>query len=82
MWSDEATFKLNGSINHHNCTYWAAENPHVTVGHHMNLPGITVWCGVSAFGLIGSFSFDHTVTDAIYLNLLQESTMPRIKDML
>ena len=21
LWSDEATFKLNGSINHHNCVY-------------------------------------------------------------
>ncbi|GFQ86169.1 uncharacterized protein TNCT_177921 [Trichonephila clavata] len=23
VWSDVATFKLNGSINKHNCTYWA-----------------------------------------------------------
>ncbi|KAJ4426918.1 hypothetical protein ANN_26717 [Periplaneta americana] len=37
VWSDEATFKLNGSINRRNCTYWAANNPHVIVEHHVNL---------------------------------------------
>ena len=81
VWSDEATFKLNGSINRHNCTYWAADNPHVTVEHHVNLPGITVWCGLSAFGLIGPFFFDDTMNGANYLNLLQEYAMPRMQVM-
>ena len=31
VWSDEAIFQLNGSINRHNCTYWALENPHFTM---------------------------------------------------
>ena len=81
VWSDEATFKLNGSINRHNFTYWAADNPHVTVEHHANLPGITVSCGLSAFGLIGPFFFDHTVNCANYLNLLLEYAMPRMQEM-
>ncbi|KAJ4437975.1 hypothetical protein ANN_13914 [Periplaneta americana] len=81
VWSDEATFKLNGSINRHNCTYWASNNPLVTVEHHVNLPGVTVWCGLSALGLIGPFFFDDTVTDAIYLNLLQESAMLSIQEI-
>lgn len=55
VWSDEATFKLNGSINRHNCTYWGPDNPHVTVEHHVNLPGVTVWCGLSSRGLDNSF---------------------------
>ncbi|GFT33091.1 uncharacterized protein NPIL_427661 [Nephila pilipes] len=38
VWSDEATLKLNGSINRHNCTYWGPENPHVMVDPHVNLP--------------------------------------------
>jgi hypothetical protein len=41
-WSDEATFKFYGAINHHNCTYWALDNPHVTEQRHVHLPGITV----------------------------------------
>ncbi|CAM1299642.1 Uncharacterised protein r2_g956 [Pycnogonum litorale] len=80
VWSDEATFKLNGSINRHNCTYWGPENPHVTVERHVNLPGIAVWCGLSSKGLIGPFFFDATVTGPIYLNLLQQSVMPCIRN--
>ena len=55
VWSDEAIFKLNGSINRHNCTYWALQNLHVTMEHHLNLPGVTVWCGISALGIVGPF---------------------------
>ena len=43
---EEATFKLNGSINNDNCIYWGTEHLHV-VDHNVNLPGITVWCGLS-----------------------------------
>ena len=68
VWSDEATFKLNGSINRHNCSYWAIENPYVMVDHHVNLSGITVWYGLSSRGLIGPFFFDATVTGPVYLN--------------
>ena len=81
VWSNEATFKLNGSINRHNCSYWAAENPHVTVAHQVNLPGVTVWCGLSACGLIGLFFFLPYSTGAICFNLLQQSAMPRIVEM-
>ncbi|CAI6366393.1 unnamed protein product [Macrosiphum euphorbiae] len=31
LWSDEAIFKLNGSINRHNCVYWAFENPNLVL---------------------------------------------------
>ena len=53
----------------------------MTVEHHVSLPGITVWCGLSEFGLIGPFFFDDTVNDANYLNLLQEYAMPRMQEM-
>ena len=29
IWSDEATFKVNGMINRHNSVYWRKENPHI-----------------------------------------------------
>ena len=80
VWSDEATFKFIGSITRNNCTYWGFENPHVTADHHVNLPGITVWCGLSSKGLLGPFFFDATVTGPIYLNLLQQSVIPSITE--
>jgi len=42
LWSDEATFKLNGTVNRHNCVYWCTDNPHVTIEEELNLPGV---CG-------------------------------------
>ncbi|XP_076305614.1 uncharacterized protein LOC143222676 [Tachypleus tridentatus] len=78
-WSDEATFKLNGLVNRYNCTYWAPQNPYVTVEQQVNLPGVKVWCGLSAFGVTGPFCFENTVTGFVYLNLLQESVVPRIR---
>jgi hypothetical protein len=32
VWSDEATFKLNGTANRHNFVYWTPENPHIFEG--------------------------------------------------
>ncbi|GFT11948.1 uncharacterized protein NPIL_602731 [Nephila pilipes] len=64
----------------HNCTYWGPENPHVMVDHHVNLPGITVWCGLSSRELIRPFFFDATVTGPVYLNLLQQSVIPSIRE--
>ncbi len=42
LWSDEATFKLNGHINWHNAVYWASENPFATISDEINVPGICV----------------------------------------
>jgi len=39
VWSDEAQFKLNETVNRHNCVYWAPENLHVEVDKAVNLPG-------------------------------------------
>jgi len=78
VWSDEAQFKLNGTVNHHNCVYWAPENLHVHVDKAVNLPGVNVWCGLSARGLIGPFFFEGTVTGKAYLELLRSSILTAI----
>ena len=39
VWSDEAQLKLNGTVNRHNCVYWAPENLHINVGKADNLLG-------------------------------------------
>lgn len=62
IWSDEATFKLSGPINRHNCTHWARENPHIMEENRVNLPGVA----------------EDTINDASYFNLLHESIMPII----
>jgi hypothetical protein len=55
VWSDKAQFKLNGTVNLHNCVYWAPGNTHIHADKAVNLPGLNVWCGLSTRGLIGPF---------------------------
>ena len=46
VWSDEASFKLNGIVNRHNCVYWSTDNPHITMEQAVNLPSVmVVICG-------------------------------------
>ena len=81
IWSDEAIFKLNGTINRHNATYWAQQNPHVHYDRSVNLPGVSVWCGLSSRGLIGPFFFDGNVTCESYLDMLQAQALPVIREL-
>jgi len=78
VWSDETQFKLNGTVNRHNCVYWAPENPHVHVEKEVNLPGLNICCGLSLRGLIGSFCFEGTVIGQLYLDMLRTSILPAI----
>jgi hypothetical protein len=77
VWSDEATFKLNGTMNRHICVYWASESPHIHVDQDVSLPGLT-WCGLSYRSLIGPFFFEGTVTGPVYLSMLWTSILPAI----
>ena len=68
--SDEATFKLNDTINHHNSVYWANENPNIVEEDTVNFPGVAVWCSLSFRGLIGPYFFEETITGQTYLQML------------
>jgi len=81
IWSEEASFKPNGTFNRHNCVYWSHENPHVTEEQAINLPEISVWCGLSSREMTGPFSFEATITDTSYLKTLQENIMSCISDL-
>jgi hypothetical protein len=61
-WSDEATFKPNGTVNSNNCVNWAPENQRIDVNRVANLPGLTVWRGLLYRDLIGPFFFEETFT--------------------
>jgi hypothetical protein len=78
VWSDEATYKLNGTVNHNNFVYLAPENPIIHMDKAVNLPGPTVWCGLSYRGLTGLFLYEKTVTGPTYLNMLWTSILPAI----
>jgi len=76
VWSDEAQFMINGTANCHNCVYWSPENLHFHVGKAVNIPGVNVWCELSASSLIGPFFFEGTVTGEAYPEMLRASILP------
>ena len=42
IWSDENEFKLNGTINRHNCRYWASTNPHELIPRSQYADGVMI----------------------------------------
>jgi len=59
----------------------ASESPNIHVDKAVNLPGLSVWCGVSSMGVVGPFFLEGTVTGAAYLNILQTSTVPAVRQL-
>jgi hypothetical protein len=47
LFSDEAKFSNNGSVNKHNCHYYAQENPlWIRETHFQRIVSLNVWCGI------------------------------------
>jgi hypothetical protein len=44
IWSEEVQFRMNVTVNSHNCVYWAPVNKHVHMGREMNQPGVNTQC--------------------------------------
>ena len=81
IWSDEAKFHVNGSVNRHNSVYWCKENPGISIGKSVNSPGVMVWGAVHANGLVGPFFFDEQVTGNSYLAMLNDYFLPRFQNL-
>jgi hypothetical protein len=79
IWSDESEFKLNGTINRHNCCYWASTNPHIQIPVSQFAAGVMVWCGLTSAGIIGPYFFDDNVTGGKYLAMLKTFLWPKIR---
>ena len=79
IWSDESEFKLNGTINRHNCRYWASTNSHELIPRSQYADGVMVWCGITSSGIIGPYFFEGNVTGTSYLRMLEDYVWPRVK---
>ncbi|GFW91503.1 tc3a_0 protein [Trichonephila clavipes] len=49
---DEAHFWLNGYVNKQNCRIWNEANPQVCVEMPLHPEKLTVWCALSAGGIL------------------------------
>lgn len=58
LWSDESTFKSDGSVNTWNCRYWASQNPHwLGTVDKQHVWKINVWCGIINNQIVGPVFF-------------------------
>ncbi|CAF4941144.1 unnamed protein product [Rotaria sp. Silwood1] len=53
LWTDEATFQINGCVNRHNCVYWSDTNPHFIIEQKLNVPQAIVWGGIWSNDVVG-----------------------------
>ena len=72
LWSDETVFHIGGFVIRHNCHYWAARDPGVTVEKMQNRPKVTVWRGMTATTVIGPYFLRDTMNAERYLQMLED----------
>lgn len=81
VFSDEATFCLNGTVNRQNCRYWSQTNPHwVQEGHTQHPLKLNVWAGIYNSRIIGPFFLEETLNGNRYLELLNTQIIPALEE--
>lgn len=79
LFSDEAMFYLDGSVNKHNLHYYSIENPHMGLPHSIKSKGLTVWAMISHNGLCALDISHETMDGARYLTILKEKVYPYLR---
>jgi len=57
--SDEAHFHVSGFVNKQNFRYWSQANPRALHKKPLHSQKVTVWCAMSALGIIGPYFFEN-----------------------
>jgi hypothetical protein len=77
IYSDEATFRLDGHVNLWNCVVWDYERPcDFYVQQQQGAPHVTVWAALTRNHLFGPYFFANTVTSDSYCAILTEFFIP------
>ena len=78
LWTDEANFSINGSINTHNCVIYSKSKPEKILSIPLHSAKITVWMGFSAKLKLTPYFFDSTVDGDKYLEMLKNHLRPQL----
>ncbi|GFX76820.1 uncharacterized protein TNCV_1952611 [Trichonephila clavipes] len=88
LWTDEAHFHLDGSVNTHNCRILESDNPHSTLQVPLHSPKVTVRCGFSTSFILGPYFFEElvavgpvtcSITGQRYASLLRNNIIPSLQ---
>jgi hypothetical protein len=84
LMSDEAHFHLSGFVNKQNFRYWSGENPQRFHEKPLHSMKVTVWCVISAFGIVGPNFFKDsggrivTVYSQRYVSMFEDVLGPEL----
>jgi hypothetical protein len=71
VFSVEATFHLNRSVNKRNVPFWHSKNPHTSVEIQHNSPKVNIFCAFSKTKAYGPLFFTkNTISGMMYLDVL------------
>jgi len=82
--SDEAHFHLSGIVNKQNFRYLSQANPRALHEKPLHSQRVTVWCAMSASGIIGPYFFENEAGNAVtvnadrYVEMLQNFFTPQL----
>lgn len=76
--SDESHFDLEGYINKQNDRTWGRDNPRELQTKKAHPSRVTVWCAISAYGIIGPYYFNSTVRAGSYTEMLTTFFLPTV----
>lgn len=80
LFTDEATFTVNGEVNRQNCRYWSRNNMHLFNATRTQRPQkVNVWAGLIGRHIIGPFFIDGNLTGDKYLELLRNRIVPALR---
>ncbi|GFW96021.1 transposase-like protein [Trichonephila clavipes] len=82
LFTDEATFSLEGVMNFHNLHTWADENPHAIRPHGAQRKcSINAWAGIVGDYLLGPYILPERLNGSMYLTFLQEVLPEMLNDV-
>jgi len=67
--SDEAHFHVSGFVNKQNFRYWSQANCQELHEKPLHSQKMTVWCAMSASGIIGPYFFENVAGNAVTVNV-------------
>jgi hypothetical protein len=82
MFTDEATFHINGCVNCYNCRIWGSQELNESFEYERDTPKVNVCCGLPQDRMVGPLFFvERTTTGEIYLDLLQQFVFPQVDEI-
>ncbi len=85
--TDESHFYLDGHCNKQNMRYWGTQKPENYIEKSAHPKYVTVWCAISAQGLIGPYFFENSneeriiVNQSNYQNMIENYFVPKLRDL-